>query len=151
MQLSSKHHTENCIAGESCRKLFANQCADRHSSQYCSNWKTRQKIIYNESVTSFQKGKTCYSKQTIFKNFESFLNMKESRLSCKDLIFSVFNNNRTKTKYFTKNLHSALKVTEKNSYDIFSHLNSVCNRVGWLSYGVIIAKLQIKLWYWKEF
>ena len=35
----------------------------------------------------------------IFENFESILNMKKSRLSFQDVIFSVFNNNKTKTKY----------------------------------------------------
>ena len=80
----------------------------------------------------------------IFKNFESFLNMKENRLSCKDLIFTVFKNNKAKAKHFTKNLHSPLNVTEKYSDNVFSQVNSVSNRLGWLGYGVIITNLQIK-------
>ena len=80
----------------------------------------------------------------IFKNFESFLNMKENRLSCKDLIFTVFKNNKAKAKHFTKNLHSPLNATEKYSYGVFSQVNSVCNRLRWLGYGVIITDLQIK-------
>ena len=52
----------------------------------------------------------------IFENFESILNMKESRLSCKDVTFSIFNNNKTKTNYFTKNLHSLLNGNELEKY-----------------------------------
>ena len=66
-------------------------------------------ILYKESVTSFQSRMRCCSKQLIFENFEFILNMKDGRLSCKDVIFSVLNNNKTKTKHFTKNLHSPLK------------------------------------------
>lgn len=53
---------------------------------------------------SCQSWRRC-SKHTIF---ESNLNMKESRFSCKDVIFSVCNNNEAETKYFTKKLHSPL-------------------------------------------
>ena len=101
-------------------------------------------VFYNESGTSLQSRKTCCSKEMIFKNFESFLNMKENRLSCKDLIFTIFKNNKTKAKHFTKNLHSPLNVTEKYSDNVFSQVNSVSNRLGWLGYGVIITNLQIK-------
>ena len=40
--------------------------------------------------------------------FWTILNMKESRLSCKDVIFSVFNNSKKKQSTLHKNLHSPL-------------------------------------------
>ena len=63
----------------------------------------------------------------IFENFESILNMKESALSCKDVLVSVFENNETETKYFTKNLHSPLNETKKTKYTLFPALR--CTRL----------------------